>query len=123
MKVFPSLRVGQPEVPHLFNEAFPSLIVVLFVFIYTVVCKDEEGKLLVMKSTMGWIVSRCLRCLCIEGLVTCKRTLTVFFPAFFDAAYQHEETCKQPTCNILEFVRNNKKWCEGKNFVRPELNN
>ena len=123
MKVFPSLRVGQPEVSHLLNEAFPPLIVVRFVFIYSVVCKDEEGKLLVMKSTVGWIVSRCLRCLCIEGLVTCKRTLTVFFPAFFGAAYQHEETCKQPTCNILEFVRNNKKWCEGENFVRPELNN
>lgn len=66
-----------------------------------------------MKSTMGWIVSRCLRCLCIEGLVTCKRTLTVSFPAFYHAAYKHEETCKQPSCKILEFVRNNKKWCEG----------
>ena len=115
MEVFPSLRVGQVEVSHLLNEGFPSLIVVLFVFIYSVVCKDEEGKVLVMKSTMGWIVSRCLRCRCIEGLVICNRTLTVSFPAFFGAAYQHEETCKQPSCKILEFVRNNKKWCEGEN--------
>ena len=101
-----------------------------FVFIYSVVCKDEEGKVLVMKSTGAWNVSRCLRCLCIEGLVTCKRTLIVYFPAFFGAVYEHEETCKQPSCKILEFVRNNKKWCEGENsyignwkahFVRPEL--
>ena len=97
------------------NEGFSSLIVIHFVFIYSVVCKDEEGKVLVMKSTKGWTVSRCLSCFCIKGLVTCKRTLTVNFPAFFRAAYQHEETCKQPTCKILEFVRNNKKWCEGKN--------
>ncbi|XP_015780085.1 PREDICTED: uncharacterized protein LOC107357960 [Acropora digitifera] len=83
-----------------------------------VVCKDEEGKVLVMKSTGAWNVSRCLRCLCIEGLVACKRTLTVFFPAFFGATYQHEETCKQPTCNILEFVRNNRKWCEGVELIK-----
>ena len=113
------------------NEGFPFLTVIYFVFIYPVVCKDEEGKALVMKSTKDWIVSRCLSCFCIKGLVTCKRTLTVNFPAFFRAAYQYEETCKQPTCKILDFVRNNKKWCEGKNsfignwkvhFVRPELN-
>ncbi|XP_044169377.1 uncharacterized protein LOC122953512 [Acropora millepora] len=83
-----------------------------------VVCKDEEGKVLVMKSTMGWIVSKCLRCLCIEGLVTCNRTLTVFFPAFFGAVYEHEETCKQPSCKILDFVRNNKKWCEGAELIK-----
>ena len=105
------------------NEGFPFLTVIHFVFIYSVVCKDEEGKALVMKSTGGWIVSRCLRCFCIKGLVTCKRTLTINFPAFFLIAHRYEETCKQPTCDILEFVRNNKKWCEGENFVRPELNN
>ena len=62
--------------------------------------------------------------------MTCNRTLTVFFPAFFGAVYEHEQTCKQPSCKILDFVRNNKKWCEGENsyvgnwkahFVRPEL--
>ncbi|XP_015780086.1 PREDICTED: kielin/chordin-like protein [Acropora digitifera] len=83
-----------------------------------VVCKDEEGKVLVMKSTGGWIVSKCLRCLCIEGLVTCNRTLTVFFPAYFGAVYEHEETCKQPSCKILDFVRNNKKRCEGAELIK-----
>ncbi|XP_015753284.1 PREDICTED: kielin/chordin-like protein [Acropora digitifera] len=83
-----------------------------------VVCKDEEGKVLIMKSTGAWIVSRCLRCLCIEGLVTCNRTLTVYLPAFFGAVYEHEETCKQPSCKILEFVRNNKKWCEGAELIK-----
>ena len=64
--------------------------------------------------------------------MTCKRTLTVYFPAFFGAVYEHEETCKQPSCKILEFVRNNKKRCEGENsyignwkahFVRPGFKN
>ena len=116
MEVFPSLRVGQLEVSHFVNEGFPSLIVVLFAFIYSVVCKDEDGKVLVIKSRMGWTVSRCLSCFCIEGLVTCKRTLKVSFPAFFGTTYQHKETCKQPSCKILEFVRNNKKWCEGEDL-------
>ncbi|XP_068742841.1 uncharacterized protein [Montipora capricornis] len=83
-----------------------------------VTCKDEENGILVIKSTKGWKVSRCLSCHCIGGLVNCKRTLTVNFPAYFYGAYQHKQICQQPSCKVLEFIINNRKRCEGAELIK-----
>ncbi|XP_068709163.1 uncharacterized protein [Montipora foliosa] len=81
-------------------------------------CNDEENGILVIKSTKGWKVSRCLSCHCIGGLVNCKRTLTVNFPAYFYGAYQHKQICQQPSCKVLEFIINNRKRCEGAELIK-----
>ncbi|XP_068709170.1 uncharacterized protein [Montipora foliosa] len=83
-----------------------------------VTCKDEENGVLVIKSTKGWKVSKCLSCHCIGGLVTCKRTLTVNFPAYSYGIYEHKEICQQPSCKVLEFIRNNRKRCEGAELIK-----
>ncbi|XP_068742843.1 uncharacterized protein [Montipora capricornis] len=83
-----------------------------------VTCKDEENGVLVIKSTKGWKVSKCLSCHCIGGLVTCKRNLTVNFPAYFNGIYEHKEICQQPSCKVLEFIRNNRKRCEGAELIK-----
>ncbi|KAL9982399.1 hypothetical protein ACROYT_G004435 [Oculina patagonica] len=77
-----------------------------------VVCKDEEGSLYLIKDDNGWQVSQCTNCHCKEGLLTCRRNLSINFPAYYEGIYYHDEDCIQPQCNVAKFVREKSDHCE-----------
>lgn len=82
-------------------------------------CKDEEGGTFLMNDKVnGWKVSPCLSCHCKGGLTACKKTLTINFPGYFKAVYSYMQNCKQPSCSVLKFVRENKEWCQGAELVK-----
>ncbi|XP_078357682.1 uncharacterized protein LOC144642574 [Oculina patagonica] len=85
-----------------------------------VVCKDEEGSLYLIKDDNGWQVSQCTNCHCKEGLLTCRRNLSINFPAYYEGIYYHDEDCIQPQCNVAKFVREKSDHCEGVEFIEND---
>ena len=85
----------------------------MFFLLILVLCKDEEGNSFLIKDDNGWRVSRCMTCYCKNGLLSCRRTLTVNFPGSFVGFYDHNENCTQPQCNVAKFLREKKDVCEG----------
>ncbi|KAL9982451.1 hypothetical protein ACROYT_G004494 [Oculina patagonica] len=75
-----------------------------------VVCRDEEGQVLVLNDV--WKVTECIGCQCRAGLLKCNRTLQVNFPGQHDAYVPFTETCEQPTCNTVDFIRERKESCQ-----------
>ena len=66
-------------------------------------------------------VSECLSCECIEGRLKCQRTLQVNFPGKLFAYVPFTESCEQPGCNAVEFIKARRESCEGTRKVK-ELN-
>ncbi|XP_066029944.1 uncharacterized protein [Pocillopora verrucosa] len=75
-----------------------------------VICRDEEGQILILKDV--WKVSDCLSCECTEGRLKCKRTLQVNFPGKHLAYVPFNESCEQPGCNAVEFIKARRETCE-----------
>ena len=78
-----------------------------------VLCGDEDGNTFIIKDNNGWQVSHCVRCHCMEGKISCQKTISVFFPGDPWGAYGLVETCTQPSCNIPHFIGNKERTCEG----------
>ena len=60
-------------------------------------------------------------CECTEGRLKCKRTLQVNFPGKHFAYVPFTESCEQPGCNAVEFIKARRESCEGTRKVK-ELN-
>ncbi|XP_066029938.1 uncharacterized protein [Pocillopora verrucosa] len=75
-----------------------------------VICRDEEGQILILKDV--WKVSDCLSCECIEGRLKCQRTLQVNFPGKHFAYVPFTESCEQPGCNAVKFIKARRESCE-----------
>ena len=63
-------------------------------------------------------MSDCLSCECIEGRLKCKRTLQVNFPGKHLAYVPFNESCEQPGCNAVEFIKARRETCEGTRQVK-----
>ena len=63
-------------------------------------------------------VSDCLSCECTEGRLKCKRTLQVNFPGKHSAYVPFNESCEQPGCNAVEFIKARRETCEGTRQVK-----
>ena len=99
------------------DNVFNFWLLRLMCYCILVVCRDEEGSLFRIKDKNGWQVSECMNCHCKEGLLSCRRTLTINFPAYYYAMYPHKENCTQPHCNVAKFVREKRDYCEGKDSL------
>ena len=76
-------------------------------------CRDESGGTLIIKDNDGWQGSPCVKCHCVEGNISCQKTITVFFPAYSSGIYEVSQNCSQPSCNILHFLTYQGHNCEG----------
>ena len=66
-------------------------------------------------------MSGCLSCECTNGRLKCKRTLQVNFPGKHFAYLPFTESCEQPGCNAVEFIKARRETCKGTCQVK-ELN-
>lgn len=80
-----------------------------------VICRDESGRTFIIKDIEGWQASSCVKCHCRGGKMSCQKTLTVFFPYSSNRVYILTETCAQPSCNVLRFLKDKGEFCEGIN--------
>ena len=90
-----------------------SAITWVFFLHFLVICRDEEGRIIIIKDNEGWQASPCVKCHCKGANMSCQKTLTVFFPAYSFGAYETTETCEQPSCNIRHFLKYSGYICQG----------
>ena len=90
-----------------------TILIRLTVIFVLGVCKDEEGNSFLIKDDNGWPVSKCMKCYCKKGLLSCRRTMGINFPGYYKGIYDHNENCAQPQCNVARFIRDKKDYCEG----------